>query len=1095
MSVVSRFMFAAVISLLGLLSPALAQDKEAAKQEEAKAKSDALSAALKDIKSKREAKKYTEAITRATAILKTKKHYDVLIERGWSYTLLKNYKEAYSDYTAAIALQPKNSKGYAHRGWMLWKETKNKLAVVDLSKAIELNPKDDKSRFNRIQAYFGSGDKENSLKACLEYLQNGQDKVDAHFMLATAYWRFGQRDKVIPECDKALALNPKSPQVLNLRGVARLQKNDKRGFRDIYQATQLDPKALTFQVNLAEYLRKFNYHAEAIQFYDNALKLDAKNANLLLSRAKCYDETGRTVEAVEDLNIAIKIDSSRPDCLHYLSLVLLDLGDYYGCLKTLAALEKVVPGYPRLNALRLRCFNKMERFKECIEASKKNSEEGSKPIDWILLTEAHLALNNVPEAIKSLSKARRVAAKIGKDKFEGALSDLSLETDSAANLVKRGLIRSKLQDYKGAILDFDAALKLDPKNKVALVNKANFSNFIFRPREGLIAAEAALIVYPKDTLILTAKVKALIAIGKIGLAEFSSKQLQQISSKNGAPLLKLIEKYQSMEKRISGVDDDDTERKEYFAAWKAFKLGTATADQMGKVGYLLALWQMPSEYVLYAFEKCLRLDPTLAKYRLQKASWLNQMKLHKKAYYETTLVERSKGSMASVFFHRAGICRQKGDENGAIRLYDRLLNLDPAHAMAWRNRAICFERLGDVENAIQSHKKAVEANPKLQHSFSALGRLHAGLGRIEESLNFYSLAIKANPKSATAHYNRGWANGLQKRWLEAIADYSNAIKINPKRRDALINRGNAYKLLQKFDKAIADYSKLIEYYPKDSAGYIQRAHVLSRQKKDYKAAIKDYDKAIEFNPYFYAAYYGRAEANFYLENYKEAEPDFEKALNSRKYQFGALVGRAACRAKLGKFKEAIEDSTIIIKYQPKEISAYINRAYCRVELGEFEAAIKDASHAISVAPKEASAYRNRGRAYHGLKKMKEAIADFSEAIELEPKHAKGYLFRGRAFESQKEYKRMVADYKDALKRDKRLTETYLKLAKGLCHIAAQSTKREEKTALFKEATEYLIEAKNAKLWNPKEIEKNPILKELTNRPEYKKAFPAPKRRF
>lgn len=1073
-----------------LSSPAFSQDQSSAPKKPQK-KSKAVSVLLKELAKKRDSKQYESVIQQASAFLKKTKNYEVLIERGWSYALLKKYKDSHADYTAAIALQEKNYKAYAHRGWMLWTEGKSKQALNDLNKALELNPKDEKSRYHKVECYFALEDKAEAIKASEEYVKFAKDKSHAQFILATAYSRYQELEKALAACDKSLEINPKSAQALNLRGFIKLQRKDKRGFNDIYKATQLEPKTLAFQVNLAGFLRQYEYYEEAIPFYNNAIALDSKNDRYYYARGDCLDHCQRSIEAIEDLKTAVKLAPKDCNNLYFLASLYFELGDYYSALDTLGLIEKLKPKYPGLHALKCCCFSKQKQFNECVESAKFISPEAPGADHWEYVAKANLALNKLSKAASNLATAQAILAKKGVKKYTKQLAALRKKPVTAADYCTRALIRAKLENHEGAIKDYEEAIKLDPKNESAIYNKAAFLNFNHRPKEALQTAKLGLKFHPDSAYLLMAYCESLIDLWRLEEAKKIAVKVKPLNPRFGSPLLETIERYGLIVKRLEELDRSNPKQVEVYQAFKAAKKGRATAKQLGLVGGVLLRWKVPKLYILSSLNRCLRLDASLSEFRLLKANCLCESRLYQDAYYETTVAQRLKANPIQVLYAQGAIASGKGDYQGSNELYSRVIKLDPKLSYPWRRRADNFERLGDPDSAIEAHKKSIEVDPKAGYSYSNLGRLHVNKGLLEQGLHYYTLGVKVEPKSSMAHYNRGWANGLLERWVDAIEDYSKALKINPKRRDALINRGNAYRTVGKPDKAIADYSSLTKYYPHDYVGYYQRAKVFANAKKDYKTAISDYAKSIELNPNNLAAYYLRGEAYFYLENYKKAEEDFERSLRSRQHQLPALVGRAACRAKLGKFKEAIEDCDIIIRYAPQEVSAYINRAYCRVELGEYEAAVKDASKAISTHPREASAFRIRGRAYLGIKKFKEAKSDFDEAIELNPKHAKGYLFRARLYERQNEFKRMVIDYKEALKRDKRLTECYLKIAKGLCQMAAKASKEEDVKSAFKDATDYLLKAKEAKLWDPK-LDKSEIFKELKQSDSYKGVF-APKK--
>jgi tetratricopeptide (TPR) repeat protein len=67
------------------------------------------------------------------------------------------YNSAISDFTTAIALNPKNARGYCNRGLAQTKMGQLNQAISDYSKALDLNPMDADAYFDRGTAYYYKG--------------------------------------------------------------------------------------------------------------------------------------------------------------------------------------------------------------------------------------------------------------------------------------------------------------------------------------------------------------------------------------------------------------------------------------------------------------------------------------------------------------------------------------------------------------------------------------------------------------------------------------------------------------------------------------------------------------------------------------------------------------------------------------------------------------------------------------------------------------------------------------------------------------------------------------------------------------------------
>ena len=113
-----------------------------------------------------------------------------------------------------------------------------------------------------------------------------------------------------------------------------------------------------------------------------------------------------------------------------------------------------------------------------------------------------------------------------------------------------------------------------------------------------------------------------------------------------------------------------------------------------------------------------------------------------------------------------------------------------------------------------------------------------------------AIALKADYSDA---YNfRGVLYETKKDYEKAFTDYDKAVSIRPKSGTYLRNRGDVHYQLKRFDAARSDYDKAIADDPKEALNYFKRGNA-SFQRGKFDDAINDYTKALELQPDLKAA--------------------------------------------------------------------------------------------------------------------------------------------------------------------------------------------------------------------------------------------------
>jgi tetratricopeptide (TPR) repeat protein len=147
-----------------------------------------------------------------------------LVLRGLTNTRLGKQKEAYADYTAALAIEPQNADALANRAAVLVAQGDAEGAIRDLDAALQAQPRNAIAHFNRGYAHFVRSNYAGAiadysaalsldprlgwayLNRCMTRVVSGQDQNAA-----------------LGDCDAALKLMPDNPEVMETRGFVYLK--------------------------------------------------------------------------------------------------------------------------------------------------------------------------------------------------------------------------------------------------------------------------------------------------------------------------------------------------------------------------------------------------------------------------------------------------------------------------------------------------------------------------------------------------------------------------------------------------------------------------------------------------------------------------------------------------------------------------------------------------------------------------------------------------------------------------------------------------------------------------------------------------------
>jgi tetratricopeptide (TPR) repeat protein len=183
-----------------------------------------------------------------------------------------------------------------------------------------------------------------------------------------------------------------------------------------------------------------------------------------------------------------------------------------------------------------------------------------------------------------------------------------------------------------------------------------------------------------------------------------------------------------------------------------------------------------------------------------------------KAEFEKLLVEYPNEADLHLFLGMS-LLRLR-DPRAAEAAAKRAVALNPRHVdartfLAW----IELEVRGDIDGAIGEYQKVVEMHPELPNAYSNLAVAQKRKGDFAGAVASLNRALELRPDFSSALTTRGGILAEQNRWAEAQRDFAAALKLNPRDDGALYGLSQALREAKDYAGAQHVLGELISRSP------------------------------------------------------------------------------------------------------------------------------------------------------------------------------------------------------------------------------------------------------------------------------------------
>lgn len=409
---------------------------------------------------------------------------------------LRRYQEAYEAFTRATEIEPQSFEAWYGRGLALVGDKDNvsdenwQKSIEDFTRAKDIDPKSDIAWRQIGDSYWYSGEYQQALAAFQEAIALNPDDFILYNWMAQAYLELGRYSEALDAVNQSIALLEERGVELAenywRRAITRSYLKDYTGaIADVDKAIEINPDLAILYRSRANFRsEQDNYDTEKVLAdYNQSIQLSPNEPTAYAHRGAFYAQIGKREEFKQDFDKAISLDpvnariySQRGDAYYSLRETQQAYADYTEAIRL--APEEAYEYYASRGNARRRNGDFEGAIQDYTEALKFRSNY---VIAYRGRGYAYAQLGDATKAFQDLDKVVELTPEdswiytwrgdayfalgdkeAGKKEYETAISKSS---ELAPNFYKiRGDRLKNLDDYQGAISDYQAAISLDPEN-------------------------------------------------------------------------------------------------------------------------------------------------------------------------------------------------------------------------------------------------------------------------------------------------------------------------------------------------------------------------------------------------------------------------------------------------------------------------------------------------------------------------------------------------------------------------------------------------------------------------------------------------------
>lgn len=164
------------------------------------------------------------------------------------------------------------------------------------------------------------------------------------------------------------------------------------------------------------------------------------------------------------------------------------------------------------------------------------------------------------------------------------------------------------------------------------------------------------------------------------------------------------------------------------------------------------------------------------------------------------------GQRTERFFERGKEFLEVGNNEQALRLFNQVLNREPGHKDALKQKALLLTSFEDPQKAEKFLSLALNKQPEDDELQQVIGSFYINRQKFEQAEGHLKKSVQLNSQNALAHYGLGIISVRHySNHQKAIGHFNDAIAENPKLTAALFSRGCSYMIEGEMHHAKKDF--------------------------------------------------------------------------------------------------------------------------------------------------------------------------------------------------------------------------------------------------------------------------------------------------